>query len=505
MKKVKTSFRWAVGYLVTRLIFFIWIAIWIFWWYNTEWANMRIMTLWIWIATAALIFMIVLHIIIFRMSDKAREKWLKILKIIWKIIWIILLVGIVLLIINIIYGKIQYSKIPEVEESLFYRTEHQIKLPEDEDALIQLQKKRPINTLNVTTREKDILETIEPIYFLYNWNTISKVNNPYKDNELWREWHQDECILVYSWEEASCGTWVWNKDTINRILKSSTDDTIIDWEKVSIREYLDAKESEIKAELEDMNRILSMDYYLPNDQILSLLPSFQQWFARSSMVMIVYYIDKEDWNMVEYIIKLNYKNIDIMNHLWWLVSILMSSVIQDTIDNTINSSLKLLPEELRQNLAQWYSENMPEKENLINEIAKWEYVLYNEQTKSFNWFKWLQRSLIHFPLYSKKDSKKLVLYGYSLIYNENTKEFENLENNIVKKLKKSIYNRYWMVIYDVVMPRVSWISARINRNLFHKQALITNLKSWKYDVRFNEKQRNDNPSNYEIYRLPTEE
>ena len=52
----------------------------------------------------------------------------------------ILLVGIVLLIINIIYGKIQYSKIPEVDESMFYRTEHQTKLPEEEDALIQLKK-----------------------------------------------------------------------------------------------------------------------------------------------------------------------------------------------------------------------------------------------------------------------------------------------------------------------------------------------------------------------------
>jgi hypothetical protein len=37
-----------------------------------------------------------------------------------------------------IYGKIQYSKIPEVDESMFYRSEHQTQLPDDEDALIQL-------------------------------------------------------------------------------------------------------------------------------------------------------------------------------------------------------------------------------------------------------------------------------------------------------------------------------------------------------------------------------
>ena len=129
----------------------------------------------------------------------------------------------------------------------------------------------------------------------------------------------------------------------------------------------------------------------------------------------------------------------------------------------------------------------------------------NEQTKSFNWFNWLQKLLIKFPLYSKKDSKKIVLYWYSLIYNQNTKEFENLENNIVNKLKKSIYNRYWMVIYDALMPRVSWtIDARIDRNLYHKEALINNLKSGEYDMWYNEKQRTDNPYFYEEYRLPTE-
>ena len=162
-------------------------------------------------------------------------------------------------------------------------------------------------------------------------------------------------------------------------------------------------------------------------------------------------------------------------------------------------------QELRQELAEWYTEVTPEKEELIHETAKWEYVLWNEQTKSFNWFNWLQKLLIKFPLYSQKDSKKIVLYWYSLIYNQNTKEFENLENNIVNKLKKSIYNRYWMVIYDAVMPRVSWtIDARIDRNLYHKKTLINNLKSGEYDMWYNEKQRTDSPYLYEEYRLPTE-
>ncbi|MBR7037510.1 hypothetical protein IKI14_06865 [bacterium] len=43
-----------------------------------------------------------------------------------------------LVIIDLIYGKIQWSKIPEIDESIFAREEHQNKLPDKEDALIQL-------------------------------------------------------------------------------------------------------------------------------------------------------------------------------------------------------------------------------------------------------------------------------------------------------------------------------------------------------------------------------
>lgn len=505
MKKTKRSFRWAFGYIFIRLIFFLWVVIAIFWWYNTSWTKLWIMTLWISIAILALIIMIILHIIIFRMSDKAREKWLKILKIIWKIIWITLLVALILVTINIIYGKIQYSKIPEVEESMFLRTEHQTKLPDDEDALIQLEKLYPRDTYYTTTRAKTTLEKLESAYKIYNWDTRSPINNSYKDSEIWREWHQDECILVYSWEEASCGTRVWNKDTIDRILSNSTDDTIVDWEKVSIREFIEANEQKIKAELEELDCILSMDYYLPNDQILSLTPIFQQWFARDSMVLVLYYTEKEDWDMIEYIIKLNYKSIDIMNHVWWLVTILISNVAQDIIDNTVNSIMRLFPDELKQKLAQWYSQNMPEKENLIHEITKWEYILYNEQTKEYPYSFWnLKEVLFHLPLYSKKDTKKLMLYWYSLLYNEDTKEYQKFKNDTLQRLKKSIYNVFWRNLYDTLMPRLSWtIDARINWNIFHKEALITNLKSWEYNIRFNEKERTDNPSNYEYYKLPT--
>ena len=496
MKKTKRSFRWAFGYIFIRLIFFSWVAIALFWWYNISWTELWIMTLWISIAIIALIIMVILHIVIFRMSDKVREKWIKILRIIWKIIWITLLVALILLIINIIYGKIQYSKIPEVDESMFYRTEHQTKLPEEEDALIQL--KKLDNNLN----DNELFKNIESIYYsIRNSNS-----NLYKNSKNWREWHQDECIIVYSGDQVSCWTRVRNKDTLDRILSTYNDELSIDWEKVTIMEYLDAKEPEIKAELEKLDNIVSMDYYLPNDQLLSILPSWLQKYTQSSIVLMLYYTEKENWEMVDYLIKLNYKNIDILNNLWSVIATLISAVMQDNIDNTINSIMQLFPEDFRLNLAEWYTENMQEKEDIIHKMAKWEYIIWNEQLEIYPVSFWEVESMIfYFPLYSPKDTKKLMLYGYSLLYNEQTDEINNLVDNTPKILWKSIYNILGKQLFIALMPRVSWISARINRNLFHKQALITNLKSWKYDVRFNEKQRNDNPSNYEIYRLPTEE
>ena len=58
-----------------------------------------------------------------------------------------------------IYGKIQYSKIPEVDESMFQRSEHQTPLPDDQDALIQL-KKFDDNWTN-----NELLKDLEAIYF----------------------------------------------------------------------------------------------------------------------------------------------------------------------------------------------------------------------------------------------------------------------------------------------------------------------------------------------------
>jgi hypothetical protein len=45
----------------------------------------------------------------------------------------------------------------------------------------------------------------------------------------------------------------------------------------------------------------------------------------------------------------------------------------------------------------------------------------------------------------------------------------------------------------------------MDRALYHKDALIKNLESGKYDVRFNKPDWKSNPYEYESYRLPTDD
>jgi hypothetical protein len=62
-----------------------------------------------------------------------------------------------------------------------------------------------------------------------------------------------------------------------------------------------------------------------------------------------------------------------------------------------------------------------------------------------------------------------------------------------------------MIEITSIMPRMQSYGARIDWNLWHKQALIENLKSGEYKVWFNEKQWNDSGYSYELYSLPTDE
>ena len=75
-----------------------------------------------------------------------------------------------------IYGKILYSRIPEIDESMFQRSEHQTQLPDDEDALIQLRK------LDKKYSENELWKNLEAIYNASITNAANSII--YKDSKV---------------------------------------------------------------------------------------------------------------------------------------------------------------------------------------------------------------------------------------------------------------------------------------------------------------------------------
>ena len=53
------------------------------------------------------------------------------------------------------------------------------------------------------------------------------------------------------------------------------------------------------------------------------------------------------------------------------------------------------------------------------------------------------------------------------------------------------------------MPRVFSVKERIDRSIYHKESLIKNLKSGKYDVRYGELDWKSDSYNYKDYRILT--
>lgn len=454
----------------------------------------------------------ILHIVIFRMKWKTRELWINILKKLWKWIGIGLLIALVIAIINIIYGKLQYSKIPEVDESIFYRSNHQIPLPDDEDALIQLRKlDEEAMSFNWVVAKNEVWKNLGEIYKTYKWQRWMRIDNPYRDSKIWWEWNQDECIKVYSWDIESCGTWVWNKNTLDRFFNRYYDKITENWENINItiREYLDKNESQIKADLDELDRILSMNYYLPNDKLLFLLPNHLQNYSRGMSVILLYYTQKEDWDMVRYIVEINQKITDLFNNIWAAISIFIWSTNENIINETLNSAMKIFPEDLRRDLAIFYMKNTPERNELIQNMIKWEYALFNEQIRYVNESNEISS---YFPFYSESDTKRAALYAYKLLSIGDTELYShifrnniNSEDSYIQWLWNSLYNIYWRSLVLDIIPAPHGADERIDLTLSQRQALITNLRSWDYDAWFNEKARNNNPDNYETYQLPTSE
>ena len=433
-----------------------------------------------------------------------------------KKIWIITTIVLIsIIIIDLIYGKIQWSKIPEIDPSIFNRTWHQTKLSDEEDALVQLR--------DLFNSDKASVMDILDWYYLYEQRTYQQ-NDENKDIS-WKH-YTEECIVINSWWNEYCGTWAWNTDTLKRVLNNyyyignsdyygnfTNNDWYlsVNWKKATIFEFIKNHESEIKANLQVLDHIVSLDYYLPDNKILELLPPHLQWYSRASMVVLQYYIYQKDWDMVMFIIKLNYKFINIYNEAWSIVNQLISIVIQWFVDSSINSYLQLLPKDFRENLSERYSTQIHDKNDIIDKMMKWEYVTRNwAKTGNILWDIWnnkpsLYQFLFHFPFLSENEIDKLMNYSYYL-YWEDSKNDNFTTDNIIDKIsynKYSLYNLFWIYPYGALTPRMSTINIRLNKSVYHKEALIKNLKSGKYDVWFNEKDYENDSRWFENLLIPT--
>jgi len=412
-----------------------------------------------------------------------------------KKIWIITTIVLIsIVIIDLIYGKIQWSKIPEIDPSIYNRTWHHTKLPDEEDALVQLR------ALFDPHRDKASLIDVLDWYYLRGGNDNKDIS--------WKH-NTEECIVINSWWNEYCGTWAWDTNTLNRVLnnyyyigdsdyyenyyKDYLDDDwylSIDWKKATIFEFIKKHESEIKGILQELDRMVSLDYYLPDDDILNIVPAGLQWYSRASMVVLQYYMYQKDWDMVMFIIELNYKIVDIFNDSWSFINQLIWIVIQWVVDSSINSYIQILPKDFRENLSERYSTQIHDKNEIIDKTIKWEYVVRiwakngNIMGEVWKDKPFLFQFIFHFPFYSEKDINKLMDYSYYHIWKFEEDFYDSDVYNAVFNNYRSVYNLYWKHPYNSLAPRMSSIYDRIDRSIYHKEALIKNLKSGKYDVWF---------------------
>lgn len=470
-------------------------------------------------AVGLLVYILFVSIIWIIKCYRLRKKWIISWKILdtvpeKKIVWIITLIFLfVVVIVDFMYWKFRYSKIPWIDETTLNRKEHNIPLPAEEDAIIQLKALE-------SEWDTDVWKNLDP---------MSSTNRLYYDEfKLWWEWNQDECEVIKSWDQSYCWTWAWNEKTINRYMNHYfykknmwwNDDTkeylMVDGKKVTEKEYIAANEKEIKERIELLENILSLDYYLPNDKYFfyqkdnwsAIYVQYAQSFSRASIPLLQYYTQKKDRNMVLRIIKLNYMMADIFEDIGAMLSVLISKEIHATIDNVVNSSIWLYPQKLRNELVNLYSEIIRDKNEIIKKEAIWEHVIRNESKKPL--LDELQEKssplqlIYHFPFISKNDTNRLIVFmDHCLSYlPEEQKEkcdigWIDLDEIVYEKLIYSMYNVYWQYSYANVAPRLQLVNRGVDINIQHKHSLIDNLKAWKYVSRYNEPDRNYNKELYE--------
>ena len=410
-----------------------------------------------------------------------------------KISYIIIMIPFLILIADVIYGKILYLNIPKVETNDFIRRNHIVQLEEGKDWVAILKGKET---------NGEVSEIWHYLDRIYQTQSYWKEYNEYK---LWWKFHHDECIKVYSWDQAICGTRVWNKKTLRRLLnhkfmkKDSYNDEYYEenWEELTVYEYIKSHEEEIEEQLNELNRLISMDYSISwSGFLFDLLPQNFQSYSRWMITLFQYYLYRWDYEKIILLAEINYKMAEICNEFWGLIWTTISVVIQGNFDGAINSSLKIIPSDERVELAEFYRKHNFDLNDIINKILIWEYELWNTAINEVKALHnkddlWFSIVLKYFPFYSEISTRRYLDYKYDVyrkyLANEiNESYYELVFGKLENKLKWSIYNMRCLMIYSSIFPRLEWSFTPIEINKEHKDILIGNLKKGDYEKWFYE-------------------
>ena len=495
-----------VSFLVMLLVNIFWsIVFWEYWWDFDDFdGDNYFFILWFFIQIYFLIVTIVWLIKCLIYKKKwASQKALDPRKDSKKTSYITLAFLFMLIIIDVIYGKILFSRIPESDISSFNRVDHIKQLAEWEDwVAIFKAKEKNGEVANIWT----LLDGV----YLNRFNPNVSRNS---DDQLSWRGHPDECIKVYSWGQAYCWTWALSESSLKRLFKNQLGedyiryDITLSWKVQSLYSYLEEREPEIRAGVLEMSKLLSKDYYAEDWLKNDLMPQNFQSYTRWSIVLIGYYSLKKDWNMVLKLVENDFKMADVANNFWGLVWVLIWNVIVENTYSNLNNLLQTFPEEIRIKLVNMIKDNHTDYNDIIKYIMQWEIengnAMIKEVSEGYKYDWWLNQVLYHYPFYSESDSKRLLNNFYNTFNNflneKDVWDVQDFYQNIFdgeSNFRWSIYNIQGLRMLMTIAPRLQWATWSIKRTYVHEESLLKNLESWKYDSWYYEPDWNSDPYYY---------
>ena len=485
-----------VSFLLMLLLNIFWsIVFWSYWWEFDDYIEDNyIFWFWFYVQMYFLLVTIIwiIKCIIYKVKW-ASQKALNPNKDSKKISYITLIFLFIVVIIDIVYWKILYLGIPKGDTSNFIRSAHNKVLDEWEDWIAILKAKENNDEVN------NIWYFLDRAYL----NRFNVTATKYSESNLTWINHPDECIKVYSWNQVYCWTWAWNENTLKRLFRNQLNeeyvksDETLEWKTISLYRYLEEREPEIRKEVQELDRLLSTDYYAENWMTNDLLPWNLQCYTRGSIVLIEYYSLKKDWDMVLKLVQIDYKMADITKNFWSFVWVLISNVIEEIIFTNLNNSIQVFPENVRLRIIELIEDNNTDYNEYVSHILEWEYengnTFINEVSNAYKYDLWLNQILYHFPFYNEADTKRLV-YNFYIDYEKYLKNWDKWEFwDFYTKIfdgksdfRWTIYNIKWILSFTAIAPRLQWGISSIKRTYVHKESLLENLKSWNYDAWYSE-------------------